>query len=139
MLKDLLVYGHPLLATLSLLLAFFVFRDGFAQRKQRLSRIPAPAATRPRHLKRGPVSAVLMIVSALIGLTSAVYLRDWKPLATFHGKLGVFTALLFLVMWLLGRRLAANDKQLAGPHGVLGLLALFAGGITGLLGISMLP
>jgi hypothetical protein len=138
-LGDLLIYAHPLLATASLLFAFFVFRDGFAQRKQRLSRIAASPASRPRHIKRGPWAVGLIGVSALGGLGSAVVLREWAPLGTFHGKLGLFTALMFSSLWWLGRRLVAHDKQLAGRHGVLGLLALFAAGLTGLLGISLLP
>ena len=136
---ELLPYGHPLLGTFTLLLAFFVFRDGFAQRKQRLSRIPATPASRQRHVKWGPWSSGLMVASALGGIVSTLFLRNWKFLASFHGKLGVATVLMFLVMWWLGRRLNAGEKQLAGNHGILGLLALFAGGLTGLLGISMLP
>lgn len=139
MLRDLLVYGHPLLATFTLVLTFFVFRDGFAQRKQRLRRVQAPPALRPRHLKWGPRSSGLMAVSAVGGMGSTVFLRNWDLLATFHGKLGLATTLLFAVMWWLGRKLVAGDKQLAGSHGVLGLLGLFAGGLTGVLGISLLP
>ncbi len=137
--NELLPYAHPLVGTLTLLLAFIVFRDGFAQRKQRLSRIPARPASRQRHVKWGPWSTGLMVSSALLGIGSALYLRNWKFLASWHGKLGVTTVLMFLIMWWLGRRLNAGEKQLAGNHGVLGLLALFAGGLTGLLGISMLP
>lgn len=139
MLRDLLVYGHPLVGTVSLVFAFWVFRDGFAQRRLRLSRVPAPPSSRLRHVERGPWSVVLMGSSALLGLTSAIALRDWRPLATFHGKVGLTTTLMFAVMWWLGRRLVAGEKHLAGTHGVLGLLALFAGGLTGLLGISLLP
>ncbi len=139
MASELLIYLHPLLGTVSLLLAFLVFRDGFAQRKQRLRRIPAPASTRVRHIKLGPVTAALFCLSWIIGLCSAVLLRKWEPLATFHGKLALLTTLLFLIMWWLGRRLVANEKHLAGTHGILGLFALFAGGLTGVLGISLLP
>ncbi len=137
--SELLIYVHPALATVTLLLAFLVFRDGFAQRKQRLRRVPAPAATRARHVKLGPVTSTLFCFSWIIGLCSAVLLRKWEPLATFHGKLALITTLLFLIMWWLGRRLVGNEKRLAGTHGVLGLLALFAGGLTGVLGISLLP
>ena len=136
---ELLTYGHPLLATISLLLAFLVFRDGFAQRTQRLRRIQAPPEKRPRHIKLGPWSSALMLISAAGGILSAVFLRKWAPLATFHGKLGVATALVFALMWWLGRRLVAGEKELANRHGIIGLLSLFAGGLTGLLGISMLP
>lgn len=137
--SDLLVYGHPLLATVSVLLAFFVFSDGFAQRKQRLRRIQAAPEVRPRHLKLGPWSVVLMILSVVTGLASAIGLRKWEPLATFHGKLALTTTAMFLIMWWLGRRLAAGEKQRAGAHGVLGLFALFAVGLTAVLGISLLP
>ena len=139
MLRELLPYGHPLLASVSLVLAFFVFRDGFAQRKQRLTQRPAAPVTRPRHVKLGPWSSALMVASAVGGLVSTVFIRDWKLLASWHGKLGLTTALAFALMWWLGRRLRSGDKRLANRHGVLGLLALFAGGLTGLLGISMLP
>jgi hypothetical protein len=138
-LGELLIYGHPLLATVSLVLAFVVFRDGLAQRKQRLIRLQAPPNSRPRHLRLGPWSVGLIALSAVGGLVSAVLLRKWEALGTFHGKLGLTTTVMFLLMWWLGRRLVANDKQLAGRHGVLGLLAMFAGGLTGLLGISLLP
>lgn len=136
---ELLPYVHPLLGTVSLLLAFLVFRDGFAQRKLRLRKVPAPPESRARHVKLGPWSAVMMAVSAAMGFGSALLLRKWEPLATFHGKLGVFSTLLFLAMWWLGRRLVAQERHLANRHGILGLLALFAGGLTGLLGISLLP
>lgn len=139
MASELLIYLHPLLATVTLLLAFLVFRDGFAQRKQRLRRITAPASTRARHVKLGPWAATLFCLSWIIGLCSAVLLRQWEPLATFHGKMGLITTLLFLLMWWLGRRLVAHEKKLAGTHGILGLLALFAGGLTFVLGISLLP
>ena len=139
MASELLIYLHPLLATVTLFLAFFVFRDGFAQRKQRLRHIPAPASTRARHVKLGPWAASLFCLSWIAGLCSAVLLRQWEPLATFHGKMALLTTLLFLIMWWLGRRLVANERHLAGTHGILGLLALFAGGLTGVLGISLLP
>lgn len=138
-LRELLPYAHPLMATLGLLLAFFVFRDGFAQRKQRLRRIGAPSGSRARHVKLGPWAAGILCLSTLGGLGSAILIRQWAPLASWHGKLGVATALLFVAMWWMGRQLIPQTGPLAGKHGVLGLLALFAGGLTGVLGISLLP
>ncbi len=93
MASELLIYLHPLLATVTLFLAFLVFSDGFAQRKQRLRRIPAPASTRTRHIKLGPVTAALFCLSWIVGLCSAVLLRKWEPLATFHGKLALISTL----------------------------------------------
>jgi hypothetical protein len=138
-LRDLLIYGHPLLATVSVFLAFLVYRDGFAQRKLRLRRVPPPEGSRARHVKLGPWSTALMVGSALTGLASSVWLRNWAPLDKFHGKLAVVTTLMFVIMWWLGRRLVANERQLANTHGILGVLALFAAGLTAVLGISLLP
>ena len=139
MLRDLLVYGHPLLATVSVFLAFLVYRDGFAQRKLRLRRIQPPEGSRARHVKLGPWSMALMIASALTGLASALWLREWKLLATFHGKLAVVTTLMFVVMWWLGRRLVAGERARANTHGVLGVVSMFAMGLAAVLGISLLP
>ncbi|MBM4778139.1 MAG: hypothetical protein GQE15_10610 [Archangiaceae bacterium] len=135
----LLVYGHPALATVTLLLAWFVFRAGFHQRIQRLRRVTAPPGSLARHLKLGPLSVALFVASAIGGLGSAVFLRDMKPLATFHGILGIVSTLVFVGLWLLGRQLTSGKKHLANTHGVLGLLSLFAAGLTGVLGISLLP
>ena len=138
-LRELLSYAHPLMAAVGLVLAFFVFRDGFAQRKQRLRRIGAPSGSRARHVKLGPWASGLIFLSALGGLGSTILIRKWEPLATWHGRLGVVTALVFALMWWMGRQLIPETGPLAGKHGILGLLALFAGGLTGVLGISMLP
>lgn len=137
--KALLVYGHPALATVTLLLAWLVFRAGFHQRIQRLRRVAAPAGSLARHVKLGPISVALFIASAIGGLGSAVFLRDMKPLATFHGILGIVSTLVFVGLYLLGRQLTSGKKSLANVHGVLGLLSLFAAGLTGVLGISLLP
>ena len=136
---EFLPFVHPLLAALALLLALLVFRDGFAQRKQRLRRVPAPPGSQARHLKLGPWAAGLICLSAVGGLSSAVLLRKWEPLHTAHGWLGVGSALMFLAMVWLGRRLAARDKRLVELHGVLGLFAVFGAGLAGLLGIALLP
>ncbi len=136
---SLLVYLHPVMATAALLLAWVVFRQGFHQRTLRLRRKPAPEGSYARHVRLGPWSSGLLIASALGGFGSAILLRGWKPLSTFHGWLGVTSAVLFGLMWWLGRRLARGDKALAGRHGLIGVLSLFAAGLTGILGISLLP
>lgn len=137
--NPLLAYGHPAMASVALLLAWLVFRAGFHQRIQRLRRVQAPAGSLARHLKLAPWSVGLLVASTIGGVGSAVTLRGWKPLATFHGVLGVVTALIFVGLWLLGRQLTGGKKHLANAHGVLALLSLFAAGLAGVLGISLLP
>ncbi len=136
---DLLPYAHPVVATVGLLLAFFVFRDGYAQRTQRVFRRQAPEGSRARHVRLGPWVVGLSVLSVVGGLGSAVVLRGWTPLATWHGRLGVLCAVLFLVLRWLGQKLVPQTNHLAARHGVLGLLTLFLAGLTGLLGLSLLP
>lgn len=136
---ELASWAHPAFAVVVLALSVFVFRDGFAQRKVRLRRQPAPEGSRARHVKWAPWSVGLMAAVAVGGVGSSVLIRGWAPLATFHGKLGVGATLAFGALWWLGRKLQAGERQVANQHGVLGVLALFAAGLTGLLGISLLP
>ncbi|MFZ5439988.1 MAG: DUF4079 family protein [Myxococcota bacterium] len=137
--SSVIAYFHPVMSAVALLLAWVVFRQGFHQRKQRLTRKPAPEGSWQRHVQLGPWSVGLLVTSAFGGVGSAVAVRGWKPLDTFHGWLGLASALMFVGLWLLGRALARGDKTHAGKHGVLGLLAMFAAGVTGVLGISLLP
>jgi hypothetical protein len=132
-------YLHPAVATVALLLCFVALRQGLKQRKQRLRRITAPEGNLKRHSKLGPWAVGLFGASLVGGLGSAVVVRDWAPLATWHGKLAVGAALMFGTVWLLGRKLLEGERRRANTHGVLGLLALFLAGIAAMLGISLLP
>lgn len=137
--QDLLPYGHPLVGAVALLLAFFVFRDGLAQRKQRLRRRQAPEGSRRRHVKLGPWAMLFMVAATCGGMGTAVFVRDLKLLDTFHGWLGLVTTLGFVALWRLGLQLVPQGGPRSNTHGLLGLLALFAAGLTGVLGISLLP
>lgn len=134
-----LVYGHPALATVALLLAFLVFRQGFHQRRLRLRRVTPPAGNLARHLRLGPWVVGLVVLATVGGLGSAVRLRGWKPMATTHGWVGLAAMLGFVALWLLGRAMQQGRRQLAGTHGLVGLFTLFAAGLAGVLGISLLP
>ena len=137
--SDVLPYVHPFLATVALLLAWLVFRQGLQQRTQRLRKVPAPPASRARHVRWGPWATGLFVVSALTGVLTAVWVRAWKPLLTFHGRLGLVSVLAFAVMWWWGRALQGGARTLAQRHGVLGVIAMFLAGLTAVLGISLLP
>jgi Protein of unknown function (DUF4079) len=136
---SLLAWGHPIIASTGLVLAFIVLRWGLAQRRQRLSGKPAPAGNLKRHSQLGPWAAGILAAATFGGVGSAVFLRGWKPLASAHGKLGVVCGISFALMWWLGRRLLAGEKRWAGLHGVLGAVSFFAGLVAGLLGLTMLP
>lgn len=132
-------YLHPAMAGVTLLLCFVALRQGLKQRVQRLRRITAPEGNLKRHSKLGPWAVGLFAASAVGGLGSAILVRGWAPLATWHGKLAVLAAVMFGGVWLIGRKLLEGERRRANTHGVLGLLALFVGGVAALLGISLLP
>lgn len=132
-------YLHPAMATVTLVVCFVVLRQGLAQRRQRLRKVAPPPGTLKRHTALGPWAVGLFLASAVGGVGSAVVVRGWAPLATWHGKLALGAAVMFATVWWLGRRLLAQEKQHANTHGVLGLLALFVAGVAAMLGISLLP
>lgn len=134
-----LSYVHPALAVVSIVLAFFVLRSGLKQRKQRLRRVFAPRGSLAFHVRFAPWACALICFSAVIGLGSAIVLRQWKPLATAHGWFGLLSVVLFVTLWWLGLLLNAQRKHLAARHGLLGVIALFTVCFTGLLGIALLP
>lgn len=133
------VYAHPAMATVALLLAFLVFRQGFHQRRLRLRRVTPPAGNLNRHLRLGPWVVGLVVLATVGGVGSAVQLRGWKPLATTHGWVALVAMAGFVSLWLLGRSLQQGRRQLAAAHGLVGLFTLFAAGLAGVLGISLLP
>jgi hypothetical protein len=137
--SGLLAYLHPAMATVALLFCYVVLRQGLAQRRHRLRRVAPPPGNLKRHSTLGPWAVGLFLASLVGGIGSAVVLRGWAPLGTWHGRLAVGAAALFGAVWLLGQKLLANHKPLAGAHGVLGLVAVFLAGVAAMLGISLLP
>ncbi len=136
---EFLLYFHPALATVAIVLAFFILRSGLKQRKQRLRRVIARRGSLAFHIRFGPWACALLCVSAVTGLGSAIVLRHWKPLATAHGWFGLLSMMLFVTLWWLGLLLNSQRKHLAARHGLLGVIALFTVCFTGLLGIALLP
>lgn len=134
-----LSYLHPALALLTLAIGFYVFSQGLKQRDQRVKRVPAPPGSLKRHVALGPWFTLLFVLSAAGGAASAIALRGFKPLATAHGWFGLIATGLFVVLWWLGRRLLAKQKQLAATHGLLGVAGVFVAALTALLGIELLP
>lgn len=134
-----LSYVHPILAGLTLALGFYLFSLGLKQRDQRVKKVPAPPGSLKRHSALGPWFTLLFVVSAVGGVGSAIVLRGFKPMATAHGWFGAIATLIFVVIWWLGRRLLAKQKQLANTHGLLGVAGVFLAALTALLGIELLP
>lgn len=134
-----LAFVHPIFAAAVLLFCFLQLRSGLQLRTLRTRKVQPPPGTLKRHSRSGPWALGLFAASAVGGAGSAVVLREWTPLGTWHGRLGLAAVLLYAVVWVMGRKLLAGEKQHAHLHGVLATLALFVGGICALLGLDLLP
>ena len=123
----------------SLLLALHVLRLGLAMRRRRQQSERRDPALMRRHARVAKRAVVMLLVGFSAGPISAFALRDWTPLATLHGWLGLLTASLFATAGYLGLRLERGRGRPVSAHGWLGLLALLLGALTAFAGFVLLP
>jgi hypothetical protein len=132
-------FVHPVVSTAGLVLCWLALRLGLAAREARLKRPAQVESARGRHLRLARPSVLLILLSFPMGLGSAVFVRDLKPLDTAHGWLAAGATACFLATAVLGATLAKGDPKRRGPHVALSLLGSFLGLIAGLTGIELLP
>jgi hypothetical protein len=123
----------------SLLLAALALRAGLRLRRARLGRAPRAPDLRRRHLGLAKPAVVLLLLGAVGGPLSAVWLRGWDALHTFHGALGGLVAALFAAAAVLGRRLERGRSRARDTHALLGALALLFGLVAAVAGFVLLP
>jgi hypothetical protein len=123
----------------SLLLAALALRSGLAIRRARQMRRPPPPGARRRHLRLAQLAFVLLCIGFAAGIASAVWLRGFEPLRSFHGVLGTLAFSLFVLTWRAGERLEHGDQQVRERHARLALAAMFAAVLTALAGFAILP
>jgi hypothetical protein len=114
-------------------------RAGLALRRSRRFRQPRKRSLRATHLRFAKPAVVAVLIGFLAGPTSAVLLRNWEPIRTFHGVTGLVAAALFAAAAILGRRLERGTSRPFDAHALLGLLALLAGVIAAVAGFVLLP
>lgn len=84
-------------------------------------------------------AVVAILIGLLAGPVSAVWLRDWEPIRTFHGVAGILAAALFFATAVLGKRLETGRTRAFDAHALLGLLAMLAAVVAGVAGFVLLP
>jgi len=123
----------------SIALAAAALRAGFALRRARAARRPAPRGARRRHLRLAKAAVVLVAIGFVGGCISAVWLRGWSPFATFHGVLGALVLALFAAAgthgWLLERGRGGSRQA----HALFGALALLGALVAAIAGFVLLP
>jgi hypothetical protein len=124
---------------LSLLLAAAALREGLALRRARRLRCPPPAGARARHLRIAKLAVSLICVGFGIGLASAIWLRGFAPLRTFHALLACLALGLFLGAARQGARLESGDASVRNLHARLGAGALLVSVAAAIAGFVLLP
>jgi predicted permease len=123
----------------SVLLCGASLRAGLALRRTRRFRKRRPPGLRETHLRFAKPAVIAVGIGFLAGPVSAVLLRDWEPLRTFHGAVGLVAAALFAAVAVLGLRLEQRRSRQHDAHALLGLLAVLAAVIASVAGFVLLP
>ena len=123
----------------SLLLAALALRNGLAIRRARQTRRPPPRGARQRHLRLAQPAFFLLCIGFAAGIASAVWLRGFAPLRSFHGVLGTIAIALFVLTWRAGERLEHGDLSVRERHARLALAAMLVAVLTAIAGFAILP
>lgn len=123
----------------SLLLAMVALRAGLVIRRARAAKRPPPRGARRAHLSIAKPAVLCIGAGFLAGPVSAVWLRGWDPIGTFHGVVGVLAAGLFAAAALQGRRLERGAPDARAAHAWLAAAAMLAAGVAAIAGFVLLP
>jgi hypothetical protein len=108
-------------------------------RRSRRFRTRRPPGLREKHLAIAKPAVAAVALGFISGPISSLWLRDWEPLRTFHGWIGISAALLFIAAMLIGRRLEHGRSRAFDAHALLGLLAMLAALVAFVAGFVLLP
>jgi hypothetical protein len=114
-------------------------RLGLQLRRSRRFRKPRANDLRERHLRIAKPAVAAIFVGLIAGPISAIWLRDWAPLESFHSWIGILAAALFGAAAVLGHRLEEHHGRAFDAHALLGLLAMLAALVAAVAGFVLLP
>jgi hypothetical protein len=123
----------------SLGVAGLALRSGLALRRSRRLRTRRPQELRPAHLRLAKLAVVALMLGALLGPVSSLWLRDWAPLRSFHGVLGIAVAALFGAAAIVGHRIEEGKSRSFDAHAWLGLAAFLFAAVASVAGFVLLP
>ena len=123
----------------ALALAAATLRAGLALRRRRRRRLRPLPELRRRHLRLAQPALILLLVGFAGGAVSAVALRGWDLLSSFHGVLGTAVAALFAAAAWLGRGLERGRSRAFDAHALLGGVAVLLAAVAAVAGFVLLP
>jgi hypothetical protein len=123
----------------SLVLAAVALRVGLRLRRARGARRPPPRGARRSHLRWAKPAVLCLGFGLLGGPVSAVWLRGWEPLGTFHGVVGLAMGGLLAATALYGRRFERGRRDARSAHAAFAALATLAAAVAAIAGFVLLP
>lgn len=134
-----LAFGHPLWMVGGLTLLALALRSGLALRRTRLGHTRRTRDMRPRHLRYAKAAVLVLLVGAIAGPFSWVWLRGGEVLETFHGWVGIAVTALVLTTATLGRRLEIGASRSFDAHAVAGAILVLLASLSAMAGLVLLP
>jgi hypothetical protein len=133
-----LAYVHPAWMVASLVLMFLALRIGFRMRRRRIAGERRGALVK-QHARLAKPAVVMLMLGLVGGPVSAFWLRDWTPLQTLHGWLGLTAAVLFGTAAWIGNRILKAQSRAVEAHGWVGLAAALTAALASVAGFVLLP
>jgi len=124
--------------TICLAALFYLLRLGLKMRARRLAGLPRDVSLLRLHLRLARPLVVLVTLGFAGGLASAIWLRGWRGLESFHGVAGAIVVLLFAATAWYGRAAERGEGE-PGVHGALGLVSMLLAGLAAIAGFVLLP
>ncbi len=124
--------------TICLAALFYVMRIGFNMRRRRLEGQPPDPSLVQLHLRLAKPFVLFAVLGFVGGAASAVYLRDWGVLGTFHGVVGLVVVAVYSVTAFLGRQVERGEREPV-LHGFLGLVSTLLAALAAVAGFVLLP
>ena len=142
--KDLLVYLHPVVQVLVLLMAVATLRLGLALKNHRTGQraLAQWEGIYNRHTQLGLIFVSCLIGGYLLGILSMPWFRERPPFRSPHFFFGTLALLLFVAGSYTGWRLKQGTERYADMrdiHGFLVYLALFIALAVAIMGFILLP
>ncbi len=134
-----LAWAHPTWMLLSTGAVLVALRQGLRLRRARQAGARRSPELRRRHLLVARPAVAALLVGFVLGPVSAVALRGFEPLGTFHGALGVVVAVLFSGAAWVGHGLAHGRSQARDLHALLGGLGVLLAAVAAVAGFVLLP
>jgi hypothetical protein len=122
-----------------LLVCGIALRLGLVLRRSRRFRTRREPGVRAAHLRFAKPAVAMVLLGFCAGPISAVWLRNWEPLRSFHGWLGVVATALFVAAAIFGHRLEGGRSRAFDAHALAGLLAMLAALVAAVAGFELTP